>query len=77
MGYIMQTIAKKIHAHILDAKRIAIVPHQHPDGDALGSASAFHEYLSGLGKAPVIFCATVPGKNVSFIPKADLVVTDP
>ena len=79
----MQPIARQIHHHILKARKIVIVPHQHPDGDALGAATAFYEYLVGLKKDAAIFCVTPPSHKLNFLPHASLVtahqpvITDP
>ncbi len=35
-----------------------LVPHQNPDGDALGSVTAFAEFLLNHGKEVTIFCKT-------------------
>lgn len=72
----MQTIAKNIHTHILGASKVAIIPHQNPDGDALGSAAAFHEYVTELGIPATIFCVTPANEKLHFIPKAADVSTD-
>lgn len=80
LGYLkphMHVIAQQIHRHILKAKKVMIVPHQHPDGDAIGAASAFHEYLRQLGKEIVIFCLTNVTEKLHFVPNSTTVVTDP
>lgn len=59
------------------ANKLAIIPHQNPDGDALGSAAAFYEYVTKLGKEAVIFCATTAHSKLAFIPKALDIITDP
>lgn len=73
----MQKIAEQIHNHIKKAKKVMIVPHQNPDGDAIGSANAFHEYLTQLGKETVIFCITDLGSKLRFIPGNIQITTDP
>ncbi len=60
----------KIHQHIAQAKCIVIIPHQHPDGDALGAATAFREYLHQLGKPAHIFCTTPILERWHFLPHA-------
>ncbi len=54
-----------------------IVPHQNPDGDAIGSATAFHEYVTGLGKPAVIFCVTPVNSRLHFVPRGIPVESDP
>lgn len=53
-----------------------IVPHQNPDGDAIGAATAFHEYLTQLGKEIVIFCITSVTDKLHFVPNSTRVVQD-
>lgn len=73
----MNTTAKQIHNHLLKAGKIIIAPHQNPDGDAIGSATAFHEYLSGIGKEAVIFCITPANDKLLFVAHSGEIVTDP
>jgi len=51
-----KTIRKQIIDRIHKARRILIVSHRDPDGDALGSVLAMHNFLSDTGKEslPVI-----------------------
>ena len=69
--------ASAIHKQILKAQKILIVPHQNPDGDAIGSAAAFHEYVTGLGKAAIIFCATPSNPSLSFMLRGTPIHSDP
>lgn len=39
------------HQMISDSRKIAIIGHNNPDGDSVGSVTAFRAYLSELGKA--------------------------
>lgn len=73
----MHRVSKKIYDWITEHDGFIIVPHQHPDGDALGSATALAGYLEGMGKSWRIFCATPAGKNMAFLPWSDRVETDP
>lgn len=59
------------------ANKIVVVPHQHPDGDAIGAATAMHEYLNGLGKKVTIFCATNVTDKLHFVPNSTHVTHDP
>ncbi len=54
----MRQISRQIHEQLMKAKKILIIPHQHPDGDALGSAGALKEFLNTINKDATIFCAT-------------------
>lgn len=40
---------------IMNAKRVAVFTHVHPDGDALGSAYSFKLAMQGLGKQAEVF----------------------
>lgn len=73
----MHRISKKIYDYLNEHDGFIIVPHQHPDGDALGSATALGGYLESMGKSWRIFCATPAGKNMAFLPWSDRVETDP
>jgi phosphoesterase RecJ-like protein len=72
----MQPTASTIHRHILNAKKIMIVPHQNPDGDAVGAATAFLEYVTSLGKPAIIFCVTPANDKLHFIPHSTEIVSD-
>ncbi len=74
----MEQIAKQIHKHLEQARLIIIIPHQNPDGDALGAATALYEHLQGLDKTVHIFCATaLPPGRWSFLQHSRHVTTDP
>jgi phosphoesterase RecJ-like protein len=69
-------ISKQIHNHLLGSNKIVIVPHQNPDGDAIGSASAMAEYLRQLGKQPTIFCLTPAPAHLHFLPHTTTMTND-
>lgn len=60
----------------MNAKKILIIPHQHPDGDCLGSAGALQEFLNNANKDARIFCATPAHERFHFIPHARAISTD-
>ena len=64
----MHRVAKQIHQELQRAKKIVLVPHPHPDGDALGSANALMEYLSTLDCESVIYCSTPASPKLKFLP---------
>lgn len=72
----MQLISRTIHSHILKAEKIVIVPHQNPDEDAIGAATALLEYLTTLNKEAVIFCVTPVNTRLNFIPHSRQVTMD-
>lgn len=64
--------------HIIKASRsILLIPHQKPDGDALGSTTGFAEWLKTEGKDYTIFCKTDYPKNFSYIPHTNEITNNP
>lgn len=64
----MNVMSQKIHAHLLQAKRTIIVPHQNPDGDAMGSAAALLEFMEQNNRVAEIFCVTPLPEKFAFVP---------
>src|SRR5437763_6657287 len=58
-------------ALIMPAQRIALLAHEHPDGDCIGSALGFAHILSQLGKTCVPVCADPAPRTLSFLPGID------
>jgi len=71
-----QYISKQIYSAIQNANRIMIVPHQDPDGDALGSVSAFAYLLKQMNKQFVAFCATPVKDKATMLPHIIKIETD-
>lgn len=69
-------IHQQIHNHLLNAQNIIIVPHQNPDGDALGSACALNEYLKQIGKQTATFCLDTVPSQLQFLPQARAITND-
>ena len=63
-------------ALMLGAGRIALLAHEHPDGDALGSALGLAHVLRGLGKNCVVACADPAPALYAFLPGVTEVQTD-
>jgi len=61
---------------ITSARRIALLAHEHPDGDCLGSALGLAHILRALGKSCVPACADPPPSFLTFLPASETVVTD-
>jgi len=72
----MINIHKQIHNHLQHARSVAIVTHQNPDGDTLGSASAMTEYLKAMGITPAIFCLSEIPNHYTFLPHINTVIAD-
>ncbi len=56
-----------IHA----AQRIALIAHEHPDGDCIGSALGLAHILQAMGKICVTACADPAPRNLEFMPNID------
>lgn len=64
----------KLKALLADPKRIVIVPHKNPDGDAIGSTLALYQYLINLGHdAQVIAPNDYPG-FLKWLPCEDKII---
>lgn len=61
---------------IASAQRIALLAHEHPDGDCLGSALGLTHILRGMGKTCVPACADPAPKYLSFLPGVEMLVQD-
>ena len=58
-------------ALIEPAQRIALLAHEHPDGDCIGSALGFAHILGQLGKTCLPLCADPAPRTLSFLPGID------
>lgn len=61
---------------ITSAQRIALLAHEHPDGDCLGSALGLTHILRAMGKTCVPACADPAPKYLSFLPGQETLVQD-
>lgn len=73
----MHATARQIHQHIQGTSTLALVSHQNPDGDTLGSALAFAEYLINQGKKVKIFCLSPVPDKFNFLHNIEIVSNDP
>lgn len=60
---------------IEQAQRIALLAHQHPDGDCIGSALGLAHILRATGKTCVPACADPAPKMLSFLPGVETLQT--
>lgn len=60
-------------AMIQPARRIALLAHESPDGDCIGSALGMAHILRQLGKQCVPACADAAPRNLSFLPGIETV----
>ncbi len=73
----MHRTAEQIHNLIKGVNKITLVSHPSPDGDTLGAAMAFAEYLQTLGKEVRVFCVSPVPEKFSFLNNIHLVSMDP
>lgn len=70
-------IHRKITEGIQPAKRVLLMTHQKPDGDAAGSILAMREYLARLNKEVVIsFCVDQLSPLLYFLPGSEQISTE-
>src|SRR6266581_9578929 len=62
------TLVQQAMALIQPAQRIALLAHEHPDGDCIGSALGMAHILRLLGKECVPACADAAPRSLSFLP---------
>ncbi len=66
--YMPHRAAKHIYNAIQQANKVLIVPHQDPDGDALGSVSAMAYFLDIINKPYSTYCSTETSPKLSSLP---------
>lgn len=69
-----QILINKLEQSLLIAKKILIIAHQKPDGDALGSGLAFSEFLDALGKQNDFFALGPVSSTADFLPSRKKVI---
>lgn len=72
----MHRIARQIYSTILQANHVLLVPHKHPDGDALGAVAAFMQFLRRMEVAHTAFCATDISPQLTFLPHIRYITKD-
>ncbi len=71
MHAIDQELVQQAMALIEPAQRIALLAHEHPDGDCIGSALGLAHILRQFGKRCVPVCADPAPKTLAFLPGID------
>ncbi|HVB61438.1 MAG TPA: DHH family phosphoesterase [Ktedonobacteraceae bacterium] len=61
-------LVEQAMALIRPAQHIALLAHEHPDGDCIGSALGMAFILLALDKTCRVVCADPPPRNLSFLP---------
>ncbi|OGH64630.1 MAG: hypothetical protein A2821_04220 [Candidatus Magasanikbacteria bacterium RIFCSPHIGHO2_01_FULL_41_23] len=72
-----ERIAHEIYRRLLASTNVLILPHQRPDGDAMGAATALATFLDNHKIGWQIWCKTPPPSGLLFLPHAKKVQTDP
>lgn len=67
----MQRISKQIYNKITQAKHVLIVPHQNPDGDALGAVTAIIHWLQELNIEHTAYSSTDIPNQHNYLPHLD------
>lgn len=74
----MNILAEKIHKLIEESRQLAIIMHQNPDGDAMGSALALYEYITSLNISCKVFSPTSIASVLDWMPhRKSILLFDP
>ncbi len=72
-----ERIATEIYQKLLLAKQVLLIPHQRPDGDAMGAVTALAGFLSNHKIAHKIWCKTEAPEGLQFLPHAHKLTSNP
>lgn len=72
----IQNTPSQLKKQIMAAKKIAVIGHQNPDGDALGSLFGLGEILKTWQKDFVTFCSTPASDTFEFLPHYNKLISD-
>lgn len=72
-----ERIATEIYQKLLKATQVLIIPHQRPDGDAMGAATALAGFLSNHKINHKIWCKTEAPEGLQFLPHAHKLTSKP
>ena len=64
----------KLNELLLNPKRVAIIPHRTPDGDAMGSTLALYHFLKKLNHNPVVIAPNDFPNFLGWLPSSDNVL---
>lgn len=70
-----QVTAKELWAELSRTRTILIGTHEHPDGDALGSALALYHVLQARGKKVTVYIPDAPPDTFTFLPGLEVITT--
>lgn len=66
----METLShrfQKLANLVRNSERILLISHKKPDGDTIGSTTAFYQWLLTEGKQPKLFCVDQPAPTFQYI----------
>src|SRR3989338_8408581 len=69
-------VAKQIFTTVQRAAHVLLVPHQHPDGDALGSVTSFMQFLDRIGIRCSAFSSTPISPKLGFLAQSKKITQD-
>lgn len=69
-----ENIVEQIKQKIIAAKKILLLAHKNPDGDAIGAATGFFVYLKGLAKDVDLACDNDPADGLKFLPGVEFLI---
>ncbi len=72
--YFMHRISRQIYNQIKQSNNILLIPHKNPDGDALGSLTAFIQFLRSIDKKYSAGCATEIPDNLKVLPHSEKII---
>ena len=64
----------KLNELLLNSKRVAIIPHRSPDGDAMGSTLALYHFLKKLNHNPVVIAPNDFPNFLGWLPSSNTVL---
>ena len=65
---------KEVFTYIQNATKVAILTHQSPDGDAMGSSLAMYHYVQSLSKSAQVIVPNAFPDFLAWMPGADMVL---
>ncbi|HEX8562232.1 MAG TPA: bifunctional oligoribonuclease/PAP phosphatase NrnA [Flavobacterium sp.] len=68
------TELQEIRNLLASPKKIAIIPHRSPDGDAMGSTLALYHFLKELGQTPVVIAPNEFPDFLAWLPASETVL---
>lgn len=71
---VTRSIARRLRRMLDEVRRISIVCHKSPDGDALGASLGLQQVLEAMGKSVRVITPDMPPRNLLFLPGATSII---